>query len=122
MNISSLISSFATASSYTVTRYTQPNVVYGKAQAATTSTFTIVASVSPASGNDMLLLPEGQRARETRLLFTATALRMGGEGSTSLADTVSINSESWEVVQIQTFTDSATGNAVGYRCLVQAVR
>ncbi len=44
-------------------------------------------------------LPEGRRGDETRVLYTATELRLGATGSID-PDVVTIDGEPWEVVKI----------------------
>lgn len=124
MDIASLISSFATGT-YTVTRTTRGTLSYGKYQDGSTSTLQITASVSPASGKDLLRVPEGRRTNESRLLFTTTELYTGdaiGElQSGYLADTIVIDSKTFEVSHVEIWRDPATQTAIGYRCIVQDV-
>ncbi len=120
MDVAGLIASFATGT-YTVTRTAASSLSRGKATAGTTSTATITASVWPASGNDLMRLPEGRRTSETLNLMTATQLYVGGQGSAYEADKVSIGSESWEVSDVDTWADPVT-SAIGYKCLVTVIR
>jgi len=120
VNVAGLISRFATGT-YTVTRTARGNTVRGRVQTGTQTTFTITASISPATGNELLKLPEGRRAVETRALFTNTLLRLGGQGEAFEADSVTIGSESWMVCHVERWEDPHT-LAIGYRCLVQEVR
>ncbi len=119
MNISALIASFATGT-YTVTRTARGTTTRGKTAAGTTSTLTITASVSPADGNDLMRLKEGQNAKETLTLFTATELYVGGQGSAYEADTVAIGSNSYEVTEVDTWNDPVSGGT-GYKCLLAVV-
>jgi hypothetical protein len=120
MDVSSLIASFSTGT-YTVTRTTARSLSKGKATAGTASTTTITAAVWPASGNDLRRLPEGRRATESLIVMTATELYVGGQGESYDADTVSIGGESYEVSDVDPWTDPDSGD-VGYKCLVTVVR
>lgn len=120
MDIASLIESFATGT-YTVTRTTRAAPVRGREQQGTETTFDITGSSSPATGNDLKKLPEGRRTNETRVVFTATELLLGGEGAANEADTVSIDGQDWEVEHVETWRDSSS-RTLGYRCVVQAMR
>lgn len=118
MDLAALIASFATSTgSYTVTRRTKGGFVRGRAQSTTDTTLTITASVQPASGRDLLRLPEGRRMTETRVLFTTTLLLAGD--STREADLVTINGESWETQTCEQWIQ-AGAQGTGYRCIVQA--
>lgn len=98
---------------YTVTRRAKATFSAGRAVAGSTSTLSITAAVVPASGRDLLRLPEGRRATETRIVFTATQLVVGGQASSNEADLVNIDGATWEVQQIETFPGY-------YRAIVQA--
>lgn len=121
MNLAGLIGSFATASSYTVTRTARGSTTRGKIDAGTTSTVTITASVSPANPTDLLRLPEGRRTTDAVRLFTTTALYNGGQGSAYEADTVSIGGEDWEVTIADQWTDPLSRTSA-YNCLLLVVR
>ncbi len=103
--------------SYTVTRRARATFdSHGRAQAGGTSTLTIDASVQPASGRDLLRLPEGRRATETRVVYTPTALIVGGEGAANEADLIAIDGRTWEVQLAESWP-----GAMGYcRAIVQA--
>lgn len=118
MDIGGLIASFATGS-YTVTRRAKATLVNGRRVAGAMAVIPdVVACVQPASGRDLLRLPEGRRSIETCVVFTATELLVGGEGKDNDADLIEIGGEQWECQQVQQWTDP-DGGAVGYRCIVQ---
>lgn len=117
MDLSSLVDSFATGT-YTVTRRTAAGYLRGVANPTTDETFAIRASVQPATGKDLLRLPEGRRADETRIIFTTTQLLIGDEGLTTEADTVSIDGQNWEVQHVESWLQA--GGGVAYRCIAQA--
>ena len=120
MNVAGLIASFATGS-YTVTRTARGSVVRGKAESGTQTTVTITGSAWPAKAGDLMRLPEGRRASEALNLMTATELYVGGQGSAYEADKVSVQGESWEVSDVDTWTDPLSGDA-GYKCLLTVIR
>ena len=98
---------------YTVTRRAVATFAAGRAVAGATSTLTVTAAAVPATGRDLLRLPEGRRATETRIVFTTTALLVGGQGSANDADLVGIDGRTWEVQQVESFPGY-------YRAIVQA--
>lgn len=116
LDAADLIDSLSTGT-YTVTRRAAAtNDGHGRAVAGSTSTLTITASVQPASGRDLMRLPEGRRTIETRVVYTTTRLLTGGQGAANEADLLTIDGASYEVEQVQTWP-----GAVGYyRCIVQA--
>lgn len=115
MNIAGLISSFATGT-YTVTRKARGAVVRGRIGDGTTTTVTIRASVSPASGADIVRLMQGRQVNSAMTIFTTTELMVGGPGATYEADVITIDGATWELNHVEKWTDSMTGN-VGYKCI-----
>lgn len=117
MDIAALVESFATGT-YNVTRRAAATVNrHGIKVPGESTTIPIRASITPASGRDMIDLPEGRRAGETRTLYTTTALVVGGQDAEFEPDTVTIDGEEWEVQTVarwQIWGASSTG----YRCLV----
>ena len=98
MSILSSIDAFITGT-YTVTRRAPETRVKGRAVAGATSTLLVEASEQPLSGRDLQVLPEGQRADETRKLYSRTTLR--ARTPASAGDLVEIDGESWEVFNTQ---------------------
>lgn len=121
MDVAALIARFASGT-YTVHRRAAAVYVHGRAQAGVDSTIQIVASVQPVTGNDLLRLPEGRRSVETRVLFTATELRAGGQGKDHEADHVEMDGERWEVQLAEKWPAFTTTDPGYWRCVVQAVR
>ena len=117
MNIASLIASFATSATYSVTRTARGQTVRGRIGLGTQTTVSIIGSVSPASGKDIDRLPEGHTDKETRVIFTATELYAGGQGQDYEADKVIIDGDDWEVTHVETWVDSRS-RATGYRVIV----
>lgn len=91
---------------YTVTRRAAPTNVNGYAVPGATSTFTIKASIQPAPGRALDLLPEGYRGRGGQLCYTATALRTAQSGQ--VPDLVSVDGVQHEAVELGTW--EALGN------------
>jgi len=120
MDVVGLISDFATGT-YTVSRRTKALIVRGRAVPATATTFTAVASVQPASGRDLLRLPEGRRSEETRVIYTTTQLYPGTQAGAYEADQISINGISWEVQHVETWAESPESEPTFYRCIAQAI-
>jgi hypothetical protein len=120
MDVAGLIASFATGT-YTVTRTARGSITRGKTASGTTSTTTITAAVWPAAGNDLKRLPENRRATEAMNIMTATLLYVGGQGSSYEADQIAIGSESYEVSDVDTWTDPVSGS-IGYKCLATVIR
>lgn len=98
MSLTGAIASFSTGT-YTVTRTAAGSSTLGRYTAGATSTFDIVASVQPVTGRDLLAMPEGLRADETRIVYTTTELR--ALTAASDADVVAIDGEVWGVVQVE---------------------
>lgn len=69
----------------------------GRFTSGATTTSTLYAGVQPATEDDLQLLPEGERARRAKKLYTRTALRVASVDGQTLADQVSIDGEWWEV-------------------------
>lgn len=123
MDIAQLMAAFVTGT-YTVTRRARGRLVHGKITDGATTTVLITASVSPASGKDLLRLPEGRRTNESRVVFTTTELYTGGQvGSetqaTYQADRILIDGKDYEVSHVETWRDPVTQTSIGYRVVVQ---
>ncbi len=115
MDIASLITSFSTGT-YTVTRTARHGIDRGRAEAGTTSTLTVTASVSPASGMDLTKVPEGRRTNGAITIFTSTELKIGGVGAAYEADRISALGSTWELSHVETWTDPRSGG-LGYKCV-----
>lgn len=102
MNLAAVIASFKTGD-YTVTRPGASVFTEGRLEASDTTTLEISACVQPAEGRDLQKLPEGERAREAKLIFTETALRVRGSGHG--ADLVSIDGDTYEVFKAERWAE-----------------
>lgn len=115
MNLTSLVNSFLTAASYTVTRTARGTVVRGRVVEGTQTSVTISASVSPVDGLSISRNPEGQTDEQTRTLFTTTELYAGGQGASYEADKVTIDGDLWEVSRVEKWVDSSSRGTC-YKC------
>lgn len=103
-----VIDTFATGEAYIVTRRKTGTIQNGRNVPGGHSTLEIVASVQPASGRDLLRLPEERRATETRVIFTATQLLVGGQGAAFEADLVTIDGVQWEIQNVENWPGGYT--------------
>lgn len=108
MSLLDVIGRFRTATSYTVTRAGAGTYTAGRYVAASPSTFTITASVQPVTGRELLALPEGQRAEDLRVLYTATALRT--RDANGAADSIAIGGENYTVIRVETWSGVTAGH------------
>lgn len=116
MDLAALINSFATGT-YAVTRRAGGSYVRGIATDGSSTSLTIRASVQPATGRDLVRLPEGRRSTETRVIYTVTQLY--ADGPTYQADRVTIDGSVWEVQHVETWAQPGA-QGTGYRCIAQA--
>ena len=115
INFPNLINHFKTNGTYTVTRKGAATYLKGRLIAASTSTFTITASIQPLTGRDMSLLPEGSRADNTKSLYTTTQLNTVGAAE---PDSLTIDSVEFEVVNVEKWEGFGE---IYYRTLVRKV-
>lgn len=120
MNLSSLISSFATATGYAITRKARGTITKGRVATGTVSTVTAVASVSPATKDDIERLAQGRQFDEAKILFTTTQMFPGGVGASYEADLISIGGKNYEVAECSTWVDSVSQGSA-YRVVVLVV-
>lgn len=86
--------------SVTVTRPGVSNYVQGRHVDGISSTFTIEASVQPASSTDMQTLTEGQRSKGAIRLYSNDELKIGSESGVTKGDVVNVLNKNWEVQSI----------------------
>lgn len=101
-NLADAIASLASGT-YTVTRPGTPTLLNGRKVAASSTTFSIVGSVSPAPGKTLELLPEGYRGRAGVVVFTATKLQTAEGGQDP--DLVSIGGQSYQVAALEDWSE-----------------
>lgn len=97
-DLSDVIAEIATGT-YTVTRYTSPGYVNGRAQPAVASTFGVLGCLQPLSGRQLDRLPENLRGREVMSLYCTVELKTGGEGVQP--DVVAADGATWQVQQVE---------------------
>lgn len=90
--------------SFVVTRKGPTTYVGGHRQAPTSSTFEMIALITPASGRTLMRLPEGLRTIETLDIYTKTELftaRATGE-----PDLVTYNGQQYQVQEVDRWQPS----------------
>lgn len=113
MSLTGVIASFATGT-YTVTRRDASTYVNGRSTSdSTPTTFDIVAGVRPATGRQLQQIVGLQHGTEVRAVYTTTELRTRTPDNEP--DTVSIEGEDWEVVDLDHFPSFGGGH---YRAMV----
>jgi hypothetical protein len=118
VDLAALVSSFATGS-YLVTR--RQSAGFGRggvANPTSDSTIQVLASVQPASGRDLLRLPELRRTVETRVVYTITQLQVGDQQAGVEADLIAIDGQPWEVQRVETWQQPPY-QGTAYRCIAQ---
>lgn len=61
----------------------------------------ILASIQPLSGKETLNIPEGDRNRERRKIYSADELRVGLQSNQADADIITIDDKQWEVETVE---------------------
>lgn len=97
MGINSAIARLKTGT-YTVTRIGNGTTVLGRYTPAASSTFPIDAVVQPLTPRTLIVLPEGVRSEDVRLIHTTTPLRT--RDNNGEADAISIAGESFVVWRV----------------------
>lgn len=110
--LNGVITAFQTPGPYTVTRTAASTLLNGREVPGATSTFTIVACVQPMSGRMLEALPENRRTTENRVIYTETQLNT--LSTTTAPDVVTIDSEAWEVFQVQRWQHWGATHFVAY--------
>ena len=102
MSIDDLADTIAEESvAITIMRYAAPAMSHGRPSAASISTtIAIIASVQPLSSKELLLVPEGMRARGMRKVFTNTALQL-----LPMPDRFDYQGATWEIVDERDWLD-----------------
>ena len=104
MSLLDVITRFSTAvadgapSGYQVTRIAAGTMVSGRYVPGGTTTFSIDAIVVPLSGREIKVLPEGQFAEDTKILWTATPLVT--MSPSNVPDTIVIAGDTYSVSAI----------------------
>ncbi len=97
MGLAGTIARLAGNRQYTVTR-SEPSVYEaGRLQGVGRSTFKIVASIQPATSQDLLRLPEGERTSVRIVVYTAAELRTAVAPGGPPADRISYQGDEYEV-------------------------
>lgn len=101
MDMGETVAAFGT-DTYTVTRKARGTTSGGIA-VFTSATLSIVASVQPATPEQVERMSEGTRLDGAKVVYTATVLRSNDETTGSPADRISIDSATYEVEQVSDY-------------------
>ena len=85
---------------FTVIRAVERVTEKGRAE-RTEETFTAAGCVQPATAREREVLPEGERDRETLVIYTRTALRTGDEAEGTAADAIDVNGVRYTVSAVE---------------------
>jgi hypothetical protein len=85
-------------------------------QPAAMADTSITASVQPASGDDLLQLPEGNRTADTLKIFTTSELRNENDLTKTDPDILLIDGRQYAVHNVKTWP-SGVGDLAHYECL-----
>lgn len=104
MDLAEVVLSLASHQAVTVTRFANSDYLEGKLQEPepledSAGSFQIVASVQPAQGRDLRVLPEGKQTDEALTVFTTVELLP--VGALHGADILNIDGSSWEVHKVE---------------------
>jgi hypothetical protein len=105
--MTSTIKRLSAYAQYTVYRYpSAQSFTDGKRDAQTPTELTIYAMIQPASGRDLLRLPEGLRSGEVIAIWTETELRLENEAEQLRPDEVGYKGQSYQVESIENWSDA----------------
>ena len=86
---------------YAVTRPGVTTYVNGRPAQGMAATFSIDAHVQPASGRELLRLPEGERSGEHILIFTTILLRTTDAATGRSADRITYQNRTYEIEAVE---------------------
>src|SRR5690606_5003111 len=86
----------------------------GRYTPGASTTFSIVASVQPATGRDLRDLPEGQRGDEVRVIYTISELRTRSPAGEP--DAVTLDGEPWTVINVKRWESFGEVHFVAMAC------
>ena len=92
----------------TVTRFNAGSYVGHTYIPGSTSTFSVLMSVQPLNGRELLNLPEAQRTRQWVKAYCATELRTANQALGIKADRVLANGVLYEVQRVEFWTNPAS--------------
>lgn len=88
-----------------ITRVGKGSWVNGIWQEGAPSAFVIQTSLQPASRNDMELLPEGRRGRQTFALYCQHGLRMTDDNAGTNADRAEIYGDMYTIQHVENWAN-----------------
>jgi hypothetical protein len=107
VSLAGVVSSLSGGVVVTVARRATGSLAQGRYTPASPTTFTIPdAVVSPATGRDLLRLPEGVRTREVLAILSTVELRTANEHAATPADVVTYKGRAYEVQTVEDWTDN----------------
>ena len=86
-----------------VKRYGGYTLVEGKPIMDPQTEFDIEANIQPASADDLVRVPEGQRDRDIQVVFTSTELFSANKTAERKADRIQYNGKAYEVFNAATY-------------------
>lgn len=104
-----------------VTRYAPGSYVNRVYVPGATTTFSVLMSVQPLNGRELLNLPEAQRTRQWIKAYCATELRTAEQSTGIKADRVTANGRVYEVQMVEFWTNPASILAPHWRVLLAEV-
>lgn len=101
-NLAGTIARLSGTPTATVTRGSAGTYIAGRlTPGALTTTPLAAVNIQPASGRDLLRLPEGVRTRETIAIWTSAELRTADEATGTPADVVGYGGASYQVELVE---------------------
>ena len=97
MDLSSVVTSLASHVSLTVKRAAAGTFVNGRYVEAAPTTFTILASVQPLTGEDLQILPEAERTSDAVEIFSIAELFATNYATNKLGDLVTYQGRDYRV-------------------------
>lgn len=105
MDLSGVLTSFKTGT-YSVTRSSAAGTyTAGRLVAPATSVISVDACVQPIDGRDLQKLPEGERVREPKTIYSVDELKTRGSNGGNAADVITIDGDLYEVIKVQRWAE-----------------
>jgi hypothetical protein len=93
------------AAPITITRATPGAFVDGYWESGSPETMTVIASVQPLRGRELLALPEAQRVRHPIRIYAEAELHTADQEAGTTADVVTWKGNQYEVATVEDWTD-----------------
>lgn len=106
-----------TTGTYTVERYGPGKWLdTGKYERGILESFQMEASIQPATGNMIKILPEHRRSAETNVVYTESRLFISDEKNQKASDVVIYDGKRFEVMNVKKWADIT--DIPHYECLI----